>query len=84
VRRRPIGAVIADICRDFGILPSHPLWREVSKLVVRHGGSLATLLRDIISHAAHAVSQAWVNATHESVFSQCPQHTGADPPNCPA
>jgi hypothetical protein len=51
---------------------------------VRHGGSLATLLRDIISHAAHAVSQAWVNATHESVFSQCPQHTGADPPSCPA
>ena len=29
VRRRPIGAVIADICRDLGIMPSHPLWREL-------------------------------------------------------
>ena len=25
VRRQPIGAVIADICRDFGITASHPL-----------------------------------------------------------
>ena len=24
VRRQPIGAVVADICRDLGILPSHP------------------------------------------------------------
>ena len=30
VRRRPIGAVIADICRDLGILPSHPLWPAVT------------------------------------------------------
>jgi hypothetical protein len=29
VRRRPIGAVIADICRDLRILPSHPLWRDI-------------------------------------------------------
>jgi hypothetical protein len=26
VRHRPIGAVIADICRDLGITQSHPLW----------------------------------------------------------
>jgi hypothetical protein len=84
VRRRPIGAVIADICRDFRILPSHPLWREVSQLVVRHGGSLTALLRDIIGQAAYAVSQAWINATRESAFLQCPQHAGADPPICPA
>ena len=29
IRRRPIGAVIADICLDLGILPDHPLWRDV-------------------------------------------------------
>ena len=29
VRRQPIGAVFADICRDLGIPPSHPLWREL-------------------------------------------------------
>ena len=27
VRRRPIGAVLADICRDLGITTDHPLWR---------------------------------------------------------
>jgi hypothetical protein len=48
VRRRPIGAVIADICRDLGILPSHPLWREISSLIMRHGGSPAALFRDIM------------------------------------
>jgi hypothetical protein len=47
VRRRPIGAVIADICRDLGIMPDHPLWRELSELIVLHGGNLATLYIDI-------------------------------------
>jgi hypothetical protein len=47
VRRRPIGAVIADICREFGILPSDPLWRELSDAIVENGGNLATLYIDI-------------------------------------
>jgi len=47
VRRRPIGAVIADICRDLGIMPNHPLWRELSLVIIRHGGNLATLFKDI-------------------------------------
>ena len=47
VSRRPAGAVIVDICRDLGILPSHPLWLELSPLIVRHGGNLATLFIDI-------------------------------------
>ena len=47
IRRRPAGAVIADICRDLGILPHHPLWREISLAVVRFGGRLSTLFSDI-------------------------------------
>src|SRR5271165_5829904 len=47
VRRRPIGAVIADICRDLGIMPNHPLWPELRDLIIRHGGNLAMLLKDI-------------------------------------
>lgn len=47
VRGRPIGAVIADICRDLGIMPNHPLWRELSLVIIRHGGNLATLFKDI-------------------------------------
>jgi hypothetical protein len=47
VRRRPIGAVIADICRDLGILPSHPLWRELQLAIIRHGGNLATFYKEM-------------------------------------
>ena len=47
VRRQPIGAVIADICRDLGIMPAHPLWRELQRIIVEHGGSLARLVTDI-------------------------------------
>jgi hypothetical protein len=48
VRRRPIGAVIADICRDFGITPNHPLWRELQYVLVAHNGGYARLVTDII------------------------------------
>jgi hypothetical protein len=51
VRRRPIGAVIADICRDLGIMPSHPLWRELQLVIIRHGGNLARLVKDILDQA---------------------------------
>jgi hypothetical protein len=47
-RRRPIGAVIADICRDLGIVPSHPLWRELPLAIIANGGNLATLVKDIL------------------------------------
>ena len=49
--RRPIGAVIADIHRDLGILPSHPLWRDVQQAMCQFGGSLARLLCDILDRA---------------------------------
>ena len=48
VRRRPIGAVIADICRDLGIMPCHPLWRELYWAIIRYGGSVARLVKDIL------------------------------------
>jgi hypothetical protein len=47
VRRRPVGAVIVDICRDLGITPSHPLWRELCRAIMLHGGSLIALFKDI-------------------------------------
>jgi hypothetical protein len=48
LRRRPIGAVIGDICRDLGILPSHPLWREISSVMLDNNGNVGTLLLHII------------------------------------
>ena len=58
VRRQPIGAVIADICRDLGILPSHPLWRELQAVIVREGGSLANLMKDILDQAVPIAAPA--------------------------
>ena len=46
VRSRPVGAVIADICRDLGIIPSHPLWRELTLAIIANGGNLAALVMD--------------------------------------
>ena len=45
LRHRPVGAVIADICRDLGIVPAHPLWREVMLVVTEHGGSITKLFK---------------------------------------
>ncbi|HXA22344.1 MAG TPA: hypothetical protein VNW90_08590 [Acetobacteraceae bacterium] len=52
VRRRPIGAVLADICRDLGITTAHPLWRELSLLIIANDGSLASLTKDIFKRVS--------------------------------
>ncbi|HME21570.1 MAG TPA: hypothetical protein VKI44_09540 [Acetobacteraceae bacterium] len=51
LRRRSIGDVIGDICRDLGIRPSHPLWREVHLAMTRHGGNFVRLVTDILDRA---------------------------------
>jgi hypothetical protein len=48
VRRRPIGAVIVDICRDLGIIPSHPLWREAQELIIQYGGNHVRLVMAVL------------------------------------
>jgi hypothetical protein len=86
VRRRPIGAVIADICRDLGIMPNHPLWRELSEVIICHGGNLARLVKDIITQATRTISQRW-GAGMPSVLPAPPlpslSRAGADPPRRP-
>jgi hypothetical protein len=51
IRRRPIGAVIADICRDLGITGKHPLWDDVQQALIEHRGSIAALVKDILDRA---------------------------------
>ncbi|HEY2618805.1 MAG TPA: hypothetical protein VGI78_15805 [Acetobacteraceae bacterium] len=44
VRRRPVGAVIADICRDLGIMPGQldrAFWDELSRAIIIYGGGLS-------------------------------------------
>ncbi len=46
-RRRPIGAVLVDICLDLGIAPGQmdrATWDELSGAVIEYGGSLVTLM----------------------------------------
>jgi hypothetical protein len=50
VRRRPVGAVIADICRDLGIMPGQldrPFWDELSRAIIAYGGNLASFLGNL-------------------------------------
>jgi hypothetical protein len=47
VRRRPVGAVIVDICRDLGITPGqfdHEFWHELTNAIIAYGGNLASFL----------------------------------------
>ena len=63
IRRRPAGAVLADICRDLGIVPSNPLWREISAAIISYGGNLAALLGDIVDRHGLADPPAHRGAT---------------------
>ena len=50
VRRRPVGAVIADICRDLGIAPGHldrAFWDDLSHTIIADGGSLAGFIANL-------------------------------------
>jgi hypothetical protein len=45
LRDRSAGDVIADICRDLGIVPAHPLWREIMRAVTEFGGNFVRLFK---------------------------------------
>jgi hypothetical protein len=79
VRRRPIGAVIADICRDLGIMPNHPLWPELRVLIIRHGGNLASLVKDILDRAFRRFTADGPPARPAAAL-QSPAPSGAGPP----
>jgi hypothetical protein len=51
VRRQPIGRVLADICRDIGLSPSHPLWRELGLAINEFGGSWGRMAMERLNHA---------------------------------
>jgi hypothetical protein len=49
MRRRPIGAVIVDICCDLGIAPGdldRAFWDEINHAIRMYGGNLARFLKD--------------------------------------
>jgi hypothetical protein len=59
IRHRPVGAVIADICHDLGIMPDHPMWRELQRVVILHGGRLIDFVASIRSRVSVALSECF-------------------------
>jgi hypothetical protein len=51
-RHRPVGAVIADICRDLGIVQSHPLWGDILMAVNEFGGNFVQLFKDTLKRVS--------------------------------
>jgi hypothetical protein len=47
LRHRPAASVIGDICRDFGIVPAHPLWGEVMAVLSEHGGGFVKYFKNV-------------------------------------
>ncbi len=80
VRRQPIGAVIADICRDLGITPSHHLWRELQRAIIREGGSLARLVSDLIDRSFQLLAPAAAPLTPPAICPPPPPHASTGPP----
>jgi len=76
IRSRPVGAVIADICRDLGIRTDHPLWRDIQMAIILHGGSLARFIDDIFERARCFRSECGDAPPAASRLSPIPPGTG--------
>jgi hypothetical protein len=74
VRRRPIGGVLVDICCDLGILPCHPLWPELSRLIIVCGGNLLALIKDATARLRQSRAADW--PTGVAAASSAPAATG--------
>ena len=54
LRRRPLGAVLVDICHDLGVMPGDmeaELSRELRRAIIEYGGSLARYLSRTMDRA---------------------------------
>ena len=81
LRHRPVGEVIADICRDLGIVPSNPLWDEVMMVVTEFGGNCVKLFKDALDRlCAWLANQAAVQDDRPAPWSPAAAACGTGPP----
>ena len=82
IRNRPVGDVIVDICRDFGIAANHPLWREVYDALLFYTGSVIRLARVIVNrrHASWTYAPLGMDETVEAEFWPPALRLGTGPP----
>jgi hypothetical protein len=57
IRRRPAGAVLADICYDLGISTNHPLWQELRSVINANGGDFPRLMIAIFRRERTAMAR---------------------------
>src|SRR6185312_1351320 len=86
LRHRPAAAVIADICRDLGIVPAHPLWGEVMTVLSGHGGNFMTFLNDVMDRVfpCRTVGRSAASAADADGWPVSPSHPVAHPAAHPA
>ncbi len=82
IRNWPVGDVIVDICRDFGIAANHPLWWEVYDAVLIYPSSAIRLARVIVNrrHASWTYAPLGVDETVEAEFWPPALRLGTGPP----
>jgi hypothetical protein len=84
VRRKPIGEVIADIVRDLGIVPAHPLWRELSPAILCESGRHAALVIGIMKRPRQMpIPEHWPEEPPPNLWagwSYSPEPAGTGPP----
>jgi len=78
VHRQLIGAVFANICRDLGILPGHPLRRELQIAVIKECGNFTRLVKDILDQAFPLSAVASLGSPAPTP--RCPAPVGTGPP----
>ena len=79
IRRGKAGAIIAEICRDLGLVPgvvSQQQWGEVHHAIITFGGNFAKLFYDILlriqacvaAAASEKLSNAAIDNLHRAIF----------------
>ncbi len=84
IRRRPAGAVLADICLDLGIAPSHPLWQELRSVINENGGNFTGLLIAIFRRDRKAIAGRRADAGSPALAPPAIAPSAIAPPAWPA
>jgi hypothetical protein len=84
IRHQPIGQVIADICRDLGIIPAHPLWPELSRTITHERGRFAAMVADILQRKRRVpITADWPQEPPPDLWANwhyAPEPAGTGPP----
>jgi hypothetical protein len=83
VRRRPLALVLEDICRDFGIAPSDPIWEQVWTMAMEFGYRGTALLNATARWASLAFFNETMAADAGSEIDAGPAPGATGPPFVP-